>query len=576
MGGPPSIFLSSSLSRWKGNGRVRRMSDRLAGVLLPAFSTRRIGDLGIGDTRGMTEWLDRAATTGIGFLQLLPINETGADDSPYNAISSVALEPLYITMEDVPGVTKEDLAAARNELGPALGGAKVDYPVVRKAKSSLLETAWRRFAGDVDFDKFRHSEREWLEPYCLFRWLMERYGSEDWERWPCRDPAEARAELASARSKDALAVDGRLEFHAWVQWIAFGQWAAVRRHADGVGVKLMGDVPIGVSRRSADVFFGRGDFDLEWCGGAPPETVFKHDRFIQRWGQNWGIPLYRWDRMEAANFPWWRRRIAKLAEIFHIFRIDHVLGFYRIYAFPWQPGENGVFLGLSDQEAMVQAGGRLPCWWPRPDDTAPNRAANRAEGETRLRMVLEAAGSAEVVGEDLGCVPDYVRPHLASLGIAGFRIPQWDFDGKGRVIPGNRIPRLSFATYATHDHESLPTLWDRLRVTSGSSTIDREDAEIAERELRRLADFAGIEGTPSYGPEVRRKLLATLFGCRARYAALMATDLFDLRDRINAPGTVGPHNWSWRLPWTLDNSPREAFDELSRMIQAGRRRRGRR
>src|SRR5690606_33087107 len=418
---------------------------------------------------------------------------------------------------------------------------------------------------------FRRAEGEWLEPYCSFRWLMERHGTEDWERWPCREPVEARAELANARADDAQSVDNRLSFHAWVQWLAYRQWADVRRHADGLGVKLMGDVPIGVSRRSADVFFGRGDFDLEWCGGAPPETMFKHDRFIQRWGQNWGIPLYRWDRMEAANFAWWRRRITKLTEIFQIFRIDHVLGFYRIYAFPWQPGENGIYLDLSDHEAMVRAGGRLPCWWPRPDDTVPNRAANRAEGETRLRMVLEAAGSAEVVGEDLGCVPDYVRPHLAALGIAGFRIPQWDSDAKGRVIPGRRIPRLSFATYATHDHESLPALWNRLRNASTSLAVDCEDAEAADREFKRLADFAGIEGTPPYGTEVRRKLFRALFGCRSKYAAIMATDLFDLPDRINAPGTVGPHNWSWRLPWTLENSPSEAFEELSRAISAGRR-----
>src|SRR5690606_26630755 len=116
----------------------------------------------------------------------------------------------------------------------------------------------------------------------------------------CPDVAGARAELASARESDPAEVEDRMGFHAWVQWLAFGQWAAVRRHADEAGVKLMGDVPIGVSRRSADVFSGRGEFDLEWCGGAPPETVFKHDLFIQRWGQNWGIPLYRWDRMEAA------------------------------------------------------------------------------------------------------------------------------------------------------------------------------------------------------------------------------------------------------------------------------------
>ncbi len=537
------------------------MSERLAGLLLPAFSPRRAGDMGIGDTRALREWIDRAAETGIGFLQLLPINETGGDDSPYNAISSVALEPLYLAMEEVPGLDGEDLERARAELGGALDSPRVEYGTVRRVKRDLLEKAWRRFGGAGEFEAFRREEAAWLEPYCAFRWLMDRHGTEDWESWPCRDAAAARAEIGAEGAED------RLGFFAWVQWLCFEQWRTVREHADARGVKLMGDVPIGVSRCSADVFFGRGDFDLDWCGGAPPETVFKHDRFIQRWGQNWGIPLYRWDRMEAAGFPWWRRRIGMLAEIFHIFRVDHVLGFYRIYAFPWQPRENAEFLELSDEEAAAMTGGSLPCWWSRPDDTEPNRAANRAEGETRLRMVLDAAGDAEVVGEDLGCVPAYVRPHLASLGIAGFSIPQWEFDGEGRVIQGEELPKRSFATYATHDHDSLRAMWERLRLAAESD--DKEEAGKAERELRRMADFAGIGEIGPYGAKVRGKLLAALFASRSRYAAIMATDLFDLGDRINAPGTVGPHNWSWRVPWTLAECPREAFGELEEAIAAG-------
>jgi 4-alpha-glucanotransferase len=309
----------------------------------------------------------------------------------------------------------------------------------------------------------------------------------------------------------------------------------------------MGDIPIGVSRYSADVFFQREDFDLENCGGAPPETLFKHDRFIQRWGQNWGIPLYRWDRMEAAGFPWWRQRIAKLTDIFHIFRIDHVLGFYRIYSFPWQPQRNAEFLELSDEEALVLAGGRLPQWSPRPDDTAANRAANRFEGDVRLRMVLEAAHGAAVVGEDLGCVPEYVRPHLASLDIAGFRIPHWDFDAAGRVLPPEELPECSFATYATHDHDSLPAMWAEFRAIAADPAAESEDREKALRDLALLADFGGIDADQDYGPEVKAGLLTALFASRSRYAAVMITDVCDLRDRINSPGTVGPHNWSFRL-----------------------------
>ena len=544
------------------------MSPRLAGLLLPAFSPRREGDLGIGDTRSVRRWIDHCARHGIGFLQLLPLNETGSDDSPYNAISSVALEPLYLTCEpaEIPGLEVADVAAARVALGDAADAARVDYAAARRTKRGLLEVAWRRFQagpGDVAFYRFRRQEQAWLDNYCVYRWLMEQAGgSEVWDAWPeaWRSVDGARAHLAAERERDPAGVAGRLEFHAWVQWLCFTQWRSVRQHADHRGVKLMGDIPIGVSRYSADVFFQREDFDLEHCGGAPPETLFKHDRFIQRWGQNWGIPLYRWDRMEAAGFPWWRQRIAKLTDIFHIFRIDHVLGFYRIYSFPWQPQRNGEFLELSDEEAVVLAGGRLPAWSPRPDDTAANRAANRFDGDVRLRMVLEAARGAAVVGEDLGCVPDYVRPHLASLDIAGFRIPHWDFDEAGRVLPPEALPECSFATYATHDHDSLPAMWEDFRSIAADAEADEEDREKALRNLALLAEFGGVDPAQDYGPAVKAGLLGALFASHSRYAAMMITDLCDLSDRINSPGTVGPHNWSFRLAAAAEA---EALAELA-------------
>jgi 4-alpha-glucanotransferase len=536
------------------------MPERLAGLLLPAFTPRREGDLGIGDTRAIKHWIDICAEHGIGFLQLLPLNETGGDDSPYNAISSVALEPLYLSFEpkDIPGLEAEDLVEARVELGDALTASRVNYAAVRKVKRGLLEKAWLRFQagkGDIAFYRFRREESAWLGNYCIYRWLMDQSGgSEAWDWWPedRKTVAGALAYLAGERSKNAAAVDDRLEFYAWVQWLCFRQWRSVRQHADNKGVKLMGDIPIGVSRYSADVFFQREDFDLEWCGGAPPELIFKHDLFIQKWGQNWGIPLYRWERMQTAGFPWWRQRIAKLTDIFHIFRIDHVLGFYRIYSFPWQPQRNAEFLPLSEKEAAKLTGGLLPEWAPRPDDTPENKAANRADGDIRLRMAIEAAGRSAVVGEDLGSVPDYVRPHLASLDVAGFRIPHWDSDEEGHVIPPEALPECSFATYSTHDHDSIPALWASFHQLIADPDADPDEQERAEEYLRLMAEFADVKESSPYGPALKEALLSALLSSRSRYAAFMITDLCDLTDRLNSPGTVGPHNWSFRLPIELE------------------------
>ncbi|MCF7733738.1 MAG: 4-alpha-glucanotransferase, partial [Akkermansiaceae bacterium] len=423
---------------------------RNAGLLLPAFSTRRRGDLGIGDTLALREWIDWAAEHQVGFLQMLPINEHGAEESPYSAISSVALDPIYLALEpgEIPGLTAEDIAAAREDLAEVIAAALVDYPAVRRAKRDLLERAWARWPEAEEglrqeFAAFRETEEEWLDDYCLFRWQMEVHGEHlAWDQWPddCRTPEAVRAYLARQRGLDGELVDYRLGYYAFVQWLCFRQWRAVRAHGEARGVKLMGDMPIGISWHSCDVFFERDLFHLDWCGGAPPESMFHHDRFLQEWGQNWGIPVYRWDRMAEDGYAWWQRRVRRLTEVFGMFRIDHILGFYRIYAFPWRPERNGEFVGLSHEQAAAMNDGRLPRWVMRPDDTDENKAANLADGSPRLQAVVEAAGDAEIIGEDLGWVPDYVRPHLERLGIAGMRIPHWDCNEHGRPLPGGMFP----------------------------------------------------------------------------------------------------------------------------------------
>ena len=550
---------------------------RSAGVLLPAFSPRRLDDLGIGDTRSFRDWIDWAADHQVGFLQLLPIQETGDDNSPYNAISSIALEPVYLSCDpvDLPGITADEVADVRFSMGAALHDRLVDYPTVRRSKRALLEIAWPRFTEaeshlKEEFESFRKAEATWLSDYCVYRWLMEQNGGrETWDLWSddCNTPEKARVLLAREQAAHPGEVEERLSFFAWVQWLCFRQWRSVRKHADVRGVKLMGDIPIGVSWYSADVFFCQEDFDLGWCGGAPPELMFKYDPFIRKWGQNWGIPLYRWDKMEAEGFPWWRQRISKLTEIFHIFRIDHILGFYRIYAFPWRPQRNAEFLDLTPDEAAEKTAGLLPRWAWRPDDTPENMAANCDEGDRRLKMVIEAAGGAEIVGEDLGCVPEYVRPHLELLGIAGFRIPHWDFDDEGHVVPPSELPECSFATYATHDHDTLAGMWNAFRADISNPDSDPDEVRKAEGNLRLLAEFAGIPAHgswPVYSDVHQWRLIKSLLASRSRYAALLITDLTGLSDRYNLPGTVGGENWRLRLPWAPTGAlANAAFDAAS-------------
>lgn len=551
---------------------VHSMGKRQAGILIPAFTPRREGDLGIGDTLALREWVDWAAVHGVGFIQLLPINENGTEESPYSGISSAALDPIYLACEvaEIPGLKETDIARARHELHAAIQSPLVNYPQVRAVKRNLLELAWSRFenadAGLAkEFKGFCKLEAEWLEDYCLFRYLMEFHGEAlTWDQWPekCRTPKGARDFLKAQRKLDAEVTDYRLGFFAFAQWLCFRQWLALRKHAEERGVKLMGDVPIGISWHSCDVFFNRDEFHLDWCGGSPPEGMGQADPFFQQWGQNWGIPLYRWDHMQADGFKWWRKRIERLTRIFQIFRLDHILGFYRIYAFPWRPERNGEFIGLNHDQAAAINHGRLPRWFLRPDDTVENKAANREDGDARLRAIHEAANGAEVIAEDLGWVPEYVRPHLADLGIAGFRIPHWDCNDHGHPTPGNAFPENTFATYSTHDHDPVNGIWRGcLRVIQQHHENPTEQTMWwiggAQNTLRILSEFAGIPVShnspwPPFTEGIRLRFIKALFSSNSRYAALMVTELFSLDERFNHPGTSGGENWRYRLPWTME------------------------
>jgi 4-alpha-glucanotransferase len=543
---------------------------RRAGILVPVFAIRTDDDLGIGDTGGVCEMIDWAAETGLGFLQFLPINATGGDSSPYNAISSIALD--YLTLEITPTVVPEledkfFRTTTRFLGGDALREGPVQYEKVRKLKNALLRHAFGRLATlpqrSSEFAAFCAAEGPWLEEFCLFRVLMDLHGHEDWPNWPqeINSGAKAKAWLVEQRSLHATEIAEKLQFHAYVQWLCFSQWRAVRAYAAEKKVKLMGDVPFGISWCSADVFFQPEQFNLEWCGGAPPETYFKDDYFVQRWGQNWGIPLYRWDVMEADGFGWWQRRVQKLTEVFDVFRIDHVLGFYRIYSFPWRPQRNGEFLHLSDDEAQALTGGRLPHYIEHADDTPEHKAANCAAGDKYLRMIVAAASPHEVVAEDLGTVPDYVRPHLLGLDVPGFKVSHWEEDGHGHVQQGRDYDNCAFTTYATHDHEPMKTHWEHRRRDSLSH--DEGDRYLGNKELRFLSEFSGLpvqEGHwPAYDDHVRHALIEALLASNARYAAFMLPDLFALEDRFNVPGIASGQNWSARMPVTVEQMRQEGF-----------------
>jgi 4-alpha-glucanotransferase len=545
--------------------------EKLAGVLTPLFALRGSRDLGIGDIGALREFLVWAREFGFRVVQLLPINETGNDNSPYNAISSVALEPTTIetTPEALPDLNPEDFEEVTKGIDfSILNAGPVAYAMVKPLKLTLLRKAFARFTtgswkrNDARAQRFRaftRAEAAWIEGYALFRVLMdENEGTERWNVWPEEQRTFAGAkhwvEAQSLQRRRELTLHVR--FTMWVQWIAYTQWRAVRAEAERLGVALMGDIPFGVSYYSADVWSEPEIFDHRWSGGAPPEPLFKDDAFTQKWGQNWGVPLYDWDELRRRDFDWWRQRVAKVREIFFFFRIDHVLGFYRIYSFPWRPMLNPEFLSLSKEEAKERTGGELPRFRPNDDETPENKAANRAQGEEFLRVLLAVCGEHTLIGEDLGTVPDYVRPSLLSLGIAGFRLPNWELEWDTRLTPGERYDRLSVVTFATHDHEPLRAMWERWMQVIKDALVDPVTLAAARDatwwEVRRLGAWADFE-VPKITPfdDVHEKLLGALFRTDSWMAICMITDLFATSQRFNVPGAVSQSNWSSRLTYPI-------------------------
>ena len=487
--------------------------ERRAGILVPLFSlasSRGWGIGEIGDIARFARWLEAA---GQRLLQLLPINEMPpGETSPYSALSAMAIDPQFISMDPI-----EDFAAAGGEAGldaatrrqieAARSARRIDYAAVRASKHAALTRAFAHFRDSEwrtrsrrasAFQGFIDEQQWWLEDYALFRALHARYDERPWTEWP--EPLRFRDPLALRQARVEVADD--LLFRQYVQWVAAGQWGAARTAA--APVRLFGDLPFMVGGDSADVWARQDHFNLDASIGVPPDA-FSAD------GQDWGLPVYRWDVLAAHDFDWLRDRARRNADLYSGYRVDHLVGFYRTYYRPHRGGE--------------------------PQFTPPGQAAQIALGEAVLGVFREPG--TEIIAEDLGVVPDFVRESLARLGVPGYKVFRWerDWEEPGRPFrdPAG-YPAASVATSGTHDTETLAAWWD---------------AAPAEERAAVLA-VPSIAARRAQGPDDAHAVLAALFGSGSALLILPIQDVFGWRDRINQPATVGAGNWTWKLPWPSD------------------------
>jgi 4-alpha-glucanotransferase len=509
------------------------VTDRRAGILLPLFSLRDGRDWGVGDLGVLPELCRWLAAAGHTVLQILPIAEMATlETSPYGALSAFALDPLYVDLDLVPefagaGGVGALSPAARGALEAARAAPGVAYARVRQAKGEALAAAFAQFettesAAGAErasaFAAFADAESWWLHDYALFRALLDLHGQQPWTTWeaPLRDADPAAIE-------DVRAVVARAyRYHAWVQFLLGEQWAAARRAAAAAGVRLYGDMPFMVSAQSADVWSRQREFRLDATIGAPPDD-FSPD------GQDWGLPVMACDVMARNDYAWWRRRCRRAAALFDGVRLDHVVGYYRVY------------------ERPVTG---TPFFRPADD------AAQRALGERLLLIAREASGSRlDLIAEDLGSVPDFVRQSLAGLAMPGFRVLRWERDWD-RFRDPQAYPRESVVTTGTHDTSSLATWWEH------ELAADQRAAVAA------LPGFAALRGAGDrLTPDARTALLLGLYGASSRLAILPLVDAYGGHERVNVPSTVQDTNWTYRMPWNVDELTAGGADGLTTRLR---------
>ena len=467
-----------------------------AGTVIPIFSLRSEGSFGVGDFGDLKLMIDWCDCTKQRILQVLPINDstitrTWQDSYPYNAISIYALHPQYCDFRQLPPIKDEIQRAKFEQLRLELNAlAQIDYERMSAAKMDYLRTVfdqeWTTTSRSADYQQFFAQNQEWLVPYAAFCHYRDLYGTAEFGQWP------AEATVEQAQKAD---FKGRHDMQFWyyVQYHLDRQMRSAHEYARQHRVILKGDIPIGISRDGVEAWVEPRYFNLNGQAGAPPDA-FATD------GQNWGFPTYNWDEMLKDGCLWWVRRFRKMAQYFDAYRIDHVLGFFRIWEIPMseKSGLAGQFspaLGMSREE--IEAYGvpfseglflvdhkRADRWHPRiavqsekvwqqlNDDQkfSFNRLHNDyfyrrnnqfwyQEAMKKLPRLTQATRML-VCAEDLGMVPDCVPWVMNELRILSLEIQSMPKATGIRFGSLPQNPYRSVCTISTHDMPTLRQWWD--------------------------------------------------------------------------------------------------------------------
>ena len=577
-----NLFLTTpSKKKWQRIGTQKR-----SGICVPLFSVYSQKSTGIGDFSDLTLLVEWAKKTGQSIVQLLPMNEMGAHFCPYDAISSFALEPSYIALEGLVSAQHAKLIPEIKRLFPA-GKAHVDFGI-KKAKIGFLKELFlaKDARQSAPFKKFKKENEYWLEDFSLYKVLKEYHQGKPWYEWGVafRD----RQALALESFKKAHAQE--IAFEMWLQWQLYEQFKKAKESARAKGVFLKGDLPILVSRDSADVWAHPHFFKLELAAGAPP------DMYCAK-GQRWGMPPYSWKNIANDGYRYLIERLKFAQNFYDILRVDHVVGLFRIWSIPYdEPLENQGLNGFFDPRQENLWGGY---------------------GKTILSVIIDNTDML-LCGEDLGVIPPVCTRTLKELGIPGNDVQRWvkDWDLRRDFLAPQEFRLLSVAMLSTHDTTNVAAWWENeagtvdealfIRKCAGRIDYERIKDKLFDSALSRHGRLRWLSSVDSsdtllyimgkkkeeikdfidlYKNSFREKeklwqqlkltgpmreeadaaivaaALSFTLASQAIFSIQLITDWLYLTNalkedsyqyRINTPGTTNPQNWSLVMPISLD------------------------
>jgi len=480
------------------------------GIVVPLFALHSRHSSGIGEYPDLIPLIDWCKENHLDLIQLLPLNDTGQETSPYSALSAYALNPLHLGLSQLPDISQNSELLSLIHEAQALNEYQlVHYQEVQKIKERFFRLYYRQQAAslrtDPSYRTFKETHRSWLQDYARFKTLKIRQNWLSWELWP-----QSYENAAGLTENPPSNLAEEMEFHQFLQYLCFLQLEEVKQIAEKKKIFIKGDIPILINRESADVWSHREFFLLQLSAGAPPDMYAKE-------GQKWGFPPYNWEAIANQGYRWWIERLSAASHFYNLYRLDHVVGFFRIWAIPFsKPAKEGHF--IPEDKAL---------WIP--------------QGEKIMRIMLEHS-SMLPIGEDLGTVPPEVRVCLRHLGICGTKVMRWErrWDIDQQFIDPKDYPPESMTTVSTHDSETLQQWWKN-----------------QPEEARLFAETFGEVYAPELTPALRLAILhlshhsGSLFHINLlqEYLALIPGMTWpNLEDeRINIPGTISSRNWSYRF-----------------------------